>query len=55
VGKAAGTPPEHLLDKQIAAIVLLHDLTVATRNSGDFAATGVALLFPFDDANGQPP
>ena len=39
--------PEHALDKQIAAIALLHDLTVVTRNTADFLATGVALLNPF--------
>jgi predicted nucleic acid-binding protein len=43
--------PEHLLDKQIAAIALLHDLTVVTRNTADFAATGVALLNPFVHTN----
>ena len=39
--------PEHELDKQIAAIALLHDLTVVTRNTADFLPTGVALLNPF--------
>jgi predicted nucleic acid-binding protein len=39
--------PEHSLDKQIAAIALLHDLTVVTRNTADFASTGVTLLNPF--------
>ena len=39
--------PEHALDKQIAAIALLHDLTVVTRNTADFFPTGVALLNPF--------
>ena len=39
--------PEHALDKQIAAIALLHDLTVVTRNTADFLPTGVALLNPF--------
>lgn len=38
---------EHLLDKQIAAIALVHDLTVVTRNIDDFSATGVKLLNPF--------
>jgi toxin FitB len=42
--------PEHALDKQIAAIALLHDLTVVTRNTDDFLATGVALLNPFQEA-----
>ena len=39
--------PEHALDKQIAAIALLHDLRVVTRNTADFLPTGVALLNPF--------
>lgn len=38
------------LDKQIAAIALVHGLTVVTRNTRDFAGTGVALLNPFEDA-----
>jgi toxin FitB len=46
--------PEHLLDKQIAAIALLHELTVVTRNTADFAATGVALLNPFHHAREVP-
>ena len=39
--------PQHRIDKQIAAIALLHDLTVVTRNTGDFADCGVALLNPY--------
>jgi predicted nucleic acid-binding protein len=35
------------LDKQIAAIALLHDLTLVTRNTRDFAAKGVRLRNPF--------
>ena len=42
--------PENSLDKQIAATALLHDLTVVTRNTSDFAATGVRLLNPVTDA-----
>jgi predicted nucleic acid-binding protein len=40
--------PEHSLDKQIAAIALVYDLTLVTRNTADFIATGVKLLNPFD-------
>ncbi|MGU7768847.1 PIN domain-containing protein [Burkholderia sp. MR1-5-21] len=40
--------PEHALDKLIAATALINDLTVVTRNVGDFASTGVRLLNPFD-------
>lgn len=39
--------PENPLDKQIAATALIHDLTVVTRNTDHFAATGVRLLNPF--------
>jgi predicted nucleic acid-binding protein len=39
--------PEPAIDKQIAAIALLHNLTVVTRNTPDFAATGVRLHNPF--------
>jgi len=47
--------PEHALDKQIAAIALLHDLTVVTRNTADFLSTGVALLNPFHSATESSP
>lgn len=39
--------PQHGIDKQIAAIALLHDLTVVTRNTADFAGCRVSLLNPF--------
>jgi predicted nucleic acid-binding protein len=39
--------PQHAIVKQIAAIALLHDLTVVTRNTEDFANIGVRLLNPF--------
>lgn len=39
--------PQHPIDKQIAAIALIHDLTVVTRNTADFAGTGTKLLNPF--------
>jgi predicted nucleic acid-binding protein len=38
---------ENELDKQIAAIALVNDLTVVTRNTSHFASTGVRLLNPF--------
>jgi predicted nucleic acid-binding protein len=39
--------PQHPIDKQIAAIALVHDLTVVTRNVADFAGTSAKLLNPF--------
>lgn len=35
------------IDKQIAAIGLIHGLTVVTRNTSDFDGTGVRLMNPF--------
>lgn len=37
----------HPIDKQIAAIALVYDLTVVTRNTSDFTSTGVRLKNPF--------
>ena len=39
--------PEHEIDKQIAAIALVHELTVVTRNDAHFRPTGVGVLNPF--------
>ena len=39
--------PSHALDKQIAAIALVNDLTLVTRNIADFAGSGVKLANPF--------
>lgn len=40
--------PENALDKQIAATALVYGLTLVTRNTKDFVATGVTLLNPFE-------
>ena len=39
--------PQHAIDKQIAAIALIYDLVVVTRNASDFEGTGVRVLNPF--------
>ena len=39
----------HEIDKQIAAIALINGLTVVTRNTADFAGTGVSVRNPFLD------
>lgn len=45
--------PGHELDKQIAAIALVNDLTVVTRNTADFEGTGVKLVNPFLRVGGK--
>jgi predicted nucleic acid-binding protein len=49
-GRLRVPDPHNAIDKQIAAIALLHDLAVVTRNAGDFAGTGVRVLNPFSAA-----
>lgn len=46
-GKLMAPHPQHPIDKQIAAIALIYDLVVVTRNTNDFTGTGVAVLDPF--------
>jgi hypothetical protein len=46
-GKLMGVNDQNPVDKQIAAIALVYDLTVVTRNTDHFAGTGVRLLNPF--------
>ena len=38
---------QHPIDKQIAAVALIYGLAVVTRNTQDFAGTGVKVLNPF--------
>ncbi len=47
-GRLRVPDPAHELDKQIAAVALVHDLTVVTRNVADFSSVpGLRLLNPF--------
>ncbi len=46
-GKLMVPNNQHPIDKQIAAIALIHRLTVVTRNVGDFHGSGVELINPF--------
>jgi predicted nucleic acid-binding protein len=46
-GKLMSPHNQNPIDKQIAAIGLIHGLTVVTRNTNDFVSTGVALINPF--------
>jgi predicted nucleic acid-binding protein len=46
-GKLMAGSGQNPIDQQIAAIALIHGLTVVTRNTRDFARSGVALIDPF--------
>ncbi len=46
-GKLMSAHPQHPIDKQIAAIALMHDLTIVTRNTSDFEGAGAQLMNPF--------
>ena len=46
-GRLMSPHHQHPIDKQIAAIALIHDLTVITRNLDDFRSTGVKVVNPF--------
>lgn len=46
-GKLMSPHNQHPIDKQIAAIALIHGLTVVTRNVDDFRGTGVEIQNPF--------
>ena len=51
-GRLSALGGQDVVDKQIAAIALLYDLTVVTRNETHFAGTGVRVLNPFSQAPG---
>ena len=46
-GRLMSPHHDHPIDKQIAAIALIHDLTVVTRNVNDFRGTGTRINNPF--------
>ena len=46
-GRLMSPGPQHPIDKQIAAIALIYDLTLVTRNTVDFRSTGVRCVNPF--------
>ena len=48
-GKLMAVHNQHPIDKQIAAIALIHGMDVVTRNIDNFAGTGVKLINPFVD------
>ena len=46
-GNLMGVNDQHIVDRQIAAIALVYDLTVVSRNTNHFEGTGVRLYNPF--------
>jgi hypothetical protein len=46
-GRLRVPDPDDAIDKQIAAIALVNNLTVVTRNTRDFLKTGAKVLNPF--------
>ena len=46
-GRLRVPDPQHAIDKQIAAIALVHNLTLVTRNVADFEGMGLRLVNPF--------
>lgn len=50
-GRLMAIQPHNPIDKQIAAIALIHDLTIVTRNTQDFEGTGVSMVNPFSLEN----
>ena len=46
-GELAADRPRQVVDTLIAATAIVHDLTLVTRNTRDFADTGVALVNPW--------
>jgi toxin FitB len=55
-GGLIGANEQHQIDKQIAAVALLHDLTIVTRNTRHYEGTGARVVNPFlaDRSPGAP-
>jgi hypothetical protein len=49
-GRLRAPNPDHAIDKQVAAIALVNDLTIVTRNTADFEGTGARVVNPFSSA-----
>jgi len=49
-GRITASSYQNLIDKQIAAMALLYDLTIVSRNIDHFAGMGARVLNPFEDA-----
>ena len=47
-GTLMASGPQHPIDKQIAAIALIHNLTIVSRNVADFKGLGAAIYNPFE-------
>jgi predicted nucleic acid-binding protein len=47
-GRLSAKDPLPAVDGLVAATAIVHGLTVATRNVGDFERTGVSILNPFE-------
>jgi toxin FitB len=54
-GYLMGVNDQHIVDRQIAAMALVYDLTVVTGNTSHFEGTGVRLLNPFAEDGGSLP
>ncbi len=49
-GRLNAKTPRNTIDSLIAATAFVHDLTVVTRNTGDFEGCGIPLLDPWEPA-----
>ena len=49
-GQITANSYQNLIDKQIAAMALLYDLTIVSRNIDHFSGTGARVLNPFQDS-----